>query len=1752
MVQIFQSGANCTWSVPSNATSINILVVGAGGGGGSDGGSGGGGGELVRTTSSQSISGKTLSITVGTGGRGGSWIGAHGADDGGFSQVAWDSVIRMKAEGGKKGVGWGDGTESTAGGAGGSGGTISDSSTMSKSTGGSGGTGLGICRSNLTIGGNGTNGNASSISGILTSYGGGGGGGGQSNRWVDDHPTTNGSTGGLGGGGNGASYTRIGSPSVPFGRWSAGISGDANSGGGGGAGAACGNQPTGSGDGTDQRTAGGSGGSGVVVISYYSASSPTIETNPSNLSASHGDSATFSVSASISDGGALTYLWQRSTDPDGSTWTNIEGAIGSSYTTPTLDRSSFNGNKYRAIITNTLSGSTSMVATSIATLTVNAVVPTAPTITSITRGNQQLIVNFSPPTNLGGSDLTGYEYSVFSGLWSGLVSSTSSPITITTTTLSPSASSLVNGNIYTVRIRAVNTVGAGAASDAMSAKPATTPEAPASISASALSSTSIRVTHIDGSNGGDNISSYEWSTDNVTFTSTGVASRPFDISGLTANTVYNIYVRAVNTVGAGPSAASAGVTTLKLPNPAISGSSGMTYLESQTLSVVRLGAGTITYSAGSSTACSIDTNTGLVNVFSGTGTCEITSTVDSIGEYDSQTTSPFVISISKANQEPLIGNSGFETYGQSVTLSSSGGSSSKAVTFSTSSPSCSISIDILSSLQSGTCSITATKDSDDNYVAITSEIFTVTFNKKPLTITATNKSATYTGSSVATQLTTTPNYQITGGLVSGDTLGSVDLSYSSAEYASNPIAPTNVGIYAITPSNADGTGIGNYDIRYETGELNIAYATPTISISASGTYNTPTTITAVTSVTGSVNFKVGGVSVTGCESRASTLDAGTISATCSWTPASGGNATLTADFSPTDTNYVSLVGAGSTVVNVARVNQASLSITSSSTVTYGQSLSLTASGGTEGALSFSVTTAGAGCAIDGDILTTTGNAGTTCGIKATRAQTANYNSVLSEELVITVTRASRTLSFATTSYSKNYGDSSFSVTASPSAGADDGAITYSKTGTSCSVNVNTGLVTITGVGECTISSSIATGTNFESASTVTSVTVTVSKGVPVLTWSNLTKARDVTFTFTAPTEKDSIPGTFSYATANSTIASISGSSATTNTLGSVSITATFTPTSTDLYEGASTSITLTVVLSCALRGSCSVGDTGPGGGIVFYDAGSTLSWGRYLEAAPSNWSGGADSSTVAAFCLIDGVVQTIVTGYSDNTYGGGRTNTDSFVNTAGCNGGAVFLAKSYGGGGKSDWYLPNGTELDKMWAQRTAISMTDVAGLWGYWGSNEASVEGYMGSLVTANGAVGATVKNEASKNMTRPIRTITPLVAPNITITSENITVQRGNALSSYAVTNSGSESRYFVSPSLPGGVSIDASTGLIYGSATSSQALTTYTLTATNDLGSSTATFTLTVTEIPSSGGGGGGGGGGSPAPDPEPVDSGAAARAEARAKAEAEAKVKAEAEAKAKAEELAKAEAEAKKKAEAEEKIRIEEEAKAKAKAEAEEKARVEAEAKAKAEEEQARKEIEERLRAEELARLEAEAIEREKAEIERIRLEIEARELSKRIAQEEFVARAIEVLIANKESDDAISQMLLEFESPKPLLNSKRVILTKPFRKSVANVSAVRSEFKLTLSTSIKRSAARYAEILVRFSSSNQKFPTVKPLLNQTGTSTASIKRQKLTGDYSLVIVGVLTSGRQEVLFVDKVRMKVPDVKVQNPHELGFRS
>jgi hypothetical protein len=178
--------------------------------------------------------------------------------------------------------------------------------------------------------------------------------------------------------------------------------------------------------------------------------------------------------------------------------------------------------------------------------------------------------------------------------------------------------------------------------------------------------------------------------------------------------------------------------------------------------------------------------------------------------------------------------------------------------------------------------------------------------------------------------------------------------------------------------------------------------------------------------------------------------------------------------------------------------------------------------------------------------------------------------------------------------------------------------------------------------------------------------------------------------------------------------------------------------------------------SCAQGGTCVVGDTGPGGGIVFYVAPSLQSWGRYLEAAPANWSGGPDNqaSNISKWCeaspSIDGTRLTglylgLGLGYS-NTY-------DTRLNV--CTGGAIYKARAYRGGGYTNWFLPNSTELALMAdaSVRNRIGLVNDATLWGYWGSYEDASTGYIGSLVTSSWGIGSTTKNESAKNMTRPIR---------------------------------------------------------------------------------------------------------------------------------------------------------------------------------------------------------------------------------------------------------------------------------------------------------------------------------------------------------------------------------------------------------------
>jgi hypothetical protein len=124
---------------------------------------------------------------------------------------------------------------------------------------------------------------------------------------------------------------------------------------------------------------------------------------------------------------------------------------------------------------------------------------------------------------------------------------------------------------------------------------------------------------------------------------------------------------------------------------------------------------------------------------------------------------------------------------------------------------------------------------------------------------------------------------------------------------------------------------------------------------------------------------------------------------------------------------------------------------------------------------------------------------------------------------------------------------------------------------------------------------------------------------------------------------------------------------------------------------------------CIPETNCPLGSIGPGNGIVFYDAGSQQSWGRYLEVARDSWSGSvSDPKSVWCETLPDGgfidFLENRGTTSSRSTLsreiGTGLSNTNVILSK--CTSGAAFVARAYQGGGKNDWSLPSMDEFSAL------------------------------------------------------------------------------------------------------------------------------------------------------------------------------------------------------------------------------------------------------------------------------------------------------------------------------------------------------------------------------------------------------------------------------------------------------------------------
>ena len=208
---------------------------------------------------------------------------------------------------------------------------------------------------------------------------------------------------------------------------------------------------------------------------------------------------------------------------------------------------------------------------------------------------------------------------------------------------------------------------------------------------------------------------------------------------------------------------------------------------------------------------------------------------------------------------------------------------------------------------------------------------------------------------------------------------------------------------------------------------------------------------------------------------------------------------------------------------------------------------------------------------------------------------------------------------------------------------------------------------------------------------------------------------------------------------------------------STSVTATITTTSTDNLTS-SADITTSALSTCEAAVSCVVGDTGPGGGYVFFVDVNRPAGSQYFEVACAGWANNCDGSKDPVTNW--GCEGTVNTGADGTGIGDGEQNTRDIV--AECNepGIAARLTSDYVRGTVDDWYLPTTGEFSEMYL--TFYDLTsDVQKAYGFYdlpGNFASSVElsdEYCGYFNFGGFLAGVKSYNRKGNNNTsvRPIR---------------------------------------------------------------------------------------------------------------------------------------------------------------------------------------------------------------------------------------------------------------------------------------------------------------------------------------------------------------------------------------------------------------
>ena len=141
-------------------------------------------------------------------------------------------------------------------------------------------------------------------------------------------------------------------------------------------------------------------------------------------------------------------------------------------------------------------------------------------------------------------------------------------------------------------------------------------------------------------------------------------------------------------------------------------------------------------------------------------------------------------------------------------------------------------------------------------------------------------------------------------------------------------------------------------------------------------------------------------------------------------------------------------------------------------------------------------------------------------------------------------------------------------------------------------------------------------------------------------------------------------------------------------------------------------VTLTRTTCDGTTFTCQVGDTGPGGGMVFYVTSGTFTQQgatgdmcttncKYLEAAPSSWFSSGDPTRSYS----TGANQLISAGSTAFNIGYGYQNSLLIVAQSGnvAETSAAVQARAYTGGTKTDWFLPSVDELNQLYLVKASV-----------------------------------------------------------------------------------------------------------------------------------------------------------------------------------------------------------------------------------------------------------------------------------------------------------------------------------------------------------------------------------------------------------------------------------------------------------------